>query len=152
MAVKGNEDICRIVSDLIQLDFDAIDAYRAAIDRLAAERYRDRLGEFLADHERHVRELSVKVRELGGQPPGEADFMRYLTKGSVVIASLMEDRGILQAMSANAQITNRAYQSALDALAGTADIERLVRRNRDDERRHTLWLDTTLDSDMQSAA
>jgi hypothetical protein len=48
------------------------------------------------NHERHTRELSVVVRELGGTL--KADMKSVLTKGKVVIGNITGDSGILQAM------------------------------------------------------
>src|SRR4051812_28599398 len=92
----GNEkDVVRLLKDLIELDYDAIEAYRAAIDRIEDPTDKTQLRRFLEDHERHVSELSVLIRNVGEEPPQGADIKAILTKGKVVIGGLMGDRAIL---------------------------------------------------------
>ena len=57
-----------LLNDLIHLDFDAIAAYEAAIDRLHQASDREQLGRFMADHRRHTVDLSLIVRENGESP------------------------------------------------------------------------------------
>ncbi|MBS0184905.1 MAG: DUF2383 domain-containing protein [Proteobacteria bacterium] len=47
------------LKSLLELDYDAIEAYKAAIERLENQTYKDKLTEFQEDHERHVEELSA---------------------------------------------------------------------------------------------
>ena len=57
-----------LLEDLIQLDYDATDAYQAAIDRLENSSYRTRLAEFMRDHLRHITELGEILSEHGAHP------------------------------------------------------------------------------------
>ena len=141
-----NREACEKLNDLIQLDHDAIEAYEAAIERLDSAEYRARMQEFCDDHRRHTSELGAQVRLLGGTPKQKGDFMAMLTKGKVVIGNLAEDRGILMAMNANEKVTNETYEHVLEKLAGHADLEPLVRRNLEDERRHKAWIETALEA------
>lgn len=43
---------------LVELDFDAIEAYEAAINRLENAQFKTQLKSFKEDHERHVRDLN----------------------------------------------------------------------------------------------
>lgn len=140
-----NDTVCEKLNDLIQLDFDAIDAYAAAIERLESAEYRQQLAAFMADHERHTENLAAKVRELGGTPKHKGDAMRILTKGKVVIGGLMGDKAILMAMKANEEVTNKTYEHMLEKVSGRPDVESLVDGNLGDERRHKAWIDATLE-------
>ena len=46
------------LNDLIALDYDAVGAYQAAIDRVDVESIRSRLLVFQGDHRRHIQDLS----------------------------------------------------------------------------------------------
>ncbi len=83
-----------LLEDLIQLDYDAADAYQAAIDRLDDRRFRDALAEFKRDHLRHIAELSDILSGMGRTPPKEGDMKGILAKGKVVIGGLMGDESI----------------------------------------------------------
>src|SRR5580704_15096548 len=93
---KTSEQVIKHLNALIELDFDAIEAYQAAIERLSEPTERMQLHRFLADHTRHVVDLSALVVELGGQPATKADFKKLLTKGKVVVAGLVGDRAVLE--------------------------------------------------------
>ncbi len=57
-----------LLNNLIELDFDAIEAYKAAISRVDDMSDRAQLARFLEDHQRHVADLSPLVERLGGVP------------------------------------------------------------------------------------
>jgi uncharacterized protein (TIGR02284 family) len=132
------------INDLIHLDSDAIEAYEAAIERLEDAQDRAKLGEFLADHRRHVHELRELVVALGGKPVHGADVKRYLTKGKVVLGSLAGDRAVLLAMKSNEDDTNAAYERAISRDGDDPQIRPLLEKNLADERRHRAWIERRL--------
>lgn len=145
MAIS-RESLCEELNDLIQLDFDAIEAYEAAIERLDSADCRDNLERFMRDHERHTVNLSEQVRMLGGTPKTKGDFMAMLTKGKVLIGQIADDKGILMAMNANEAVTNKTYEKALAKMVGHPTEEAVVRANLADERRHKQWIEQKLES------
>lgn len=142
--VGKEKDIADLLGALIHVDLDAIEAHEAAIDRLDDDADQAQLGEFRDDHDRHVRELQPLVTELGAQPPTKADFKRVLTKGRVVLASLVGDHAILTAMKTNEDDTNLAYDRALERDDLPAHVREVLLRSRDDERRHRAYIDRRL--------
>jgi rubrerythrin len=129
-----------LLTDLIQLDYDAADAYQAAIDRLENATYRAELSKFKADHLRHIEELGDALTAMGRTPPKEGDFKGFLTKGKVVIGGLMGDEAILQAMRTNEEDTNTAYERALGFRGVPPATQQTLERGREDERRHLAWI------------
>lgn len=145
VTIRGKElDVTKLLCNLIELDFDAIEAYQAAVDRLDDFMTQQQMRAFMADHERHVRELSEFVTRLGAQPPTTGDFKRVLTKGKVVIGQLVGDRGILMAMKSNEDDTNRAYEQAVRRHDLTTELRETLQRNLSDERRHRAWIEDRL--------
>lgn len=140
-AVGTQADLGDLLHQLIELDFDAIEAYRAALSRFDDTSYRSRMSDFQADHERHVHELSVLVRAMGREPPEGPDMKQYLTRGKVVIAGLLGDPAILAAMVTNEDDTNTAYERAAARADLSTDLRELLERNLGDERRHRGWLE-----------
>jgi rubrerythrin len=134
------------VKDLLELDYDAIEAYKAAIERIENQDYKSKLVEFKADHERHTEELSQLIRELGDEPPKGPSAKQYLTKGKVVIANLIGDNAILLAMKDNEEDTNTAYER-LNTHKHKPDMANdVLSRGRADEGRHREWLNRTLNN------
>jgi uncharacterized protein (TIGR02284 family) len=140
----GTEDnAIEMLEHLIALDYDAVEAYQAAIERLDNKDYQASLAAFKADHQRHVRELSPVVQQLGGTPPTGPDSSKGLmAQGKVAMADLIGDKAILEAMRTNEDDTNTAYQRAMEK--APAEVLDIVTRGREDERRHCEWILTTL--------
>lgn len=126
---------------LIELDYDAIEAYEAAINRLENAEYRLQMQQFKADHERHVVELSEALAQIGQKPPTGPDAKQYLTQGKVVLAKIMGDKAILTAMRSNEIDTNTAYERVSMHEHITAEFTAIVQRGFADEKRHKAWLE-----------
>ncbi len=136
----GNEkDTLSLFHSLAELDYDAIEAYDAAIERVDSAMDRQMLSQFRADHLRHVSELSGAIRQMGGTPPTQGDIKRVLTKGKVVLMGLAGDRAVLQAMKSNEEDTNTAYERAVVRNIPSHYLA-IVERGLDDERKHRAWL------------
>jgi uncharacterized protein (TIGR02284 family) len=142
MATMTNQrELVQLLNNLIELDFDAIEAYKAAIERLVDTGDKAQLGQFLEDHRRHVSDLSTLVAGLQGTPATHADMKQVLTKGKVVLGGLIGDKAILQAMKSNEDDTNRAYEKATARSGIPAHIREVLERNLQDERRHRAWME-----------
>ena len=89
--VGTETDLVSLLTDLVQLDFDAVDAYQAAIDRLDNPEWRATLASFRDDHLRHTAELGEALRGMGIVPPSGGDIKSMLTQGKVVMAGLVGD-------------------------------------------------------------
>jgi len=143
--VGTQKEIGKLLIELTELEYDAVEAYQAAIDRLDNPEYARSLRSFRDDHERHTRELKPFVRELGGTPAEEAGAKSLLTSGKVMIASLAGDEAILRAMLSNEEDTNTAYERATRHDDLSSAMQRVLQSNLQDERRHRDWIKTTLD-------
>ena len=142
--VGKQKDIADLLNSLIELDLDAVEAYEAAIERIDDATDKAQLGAFKSDHERHVRDLTPLVSELGEEPVAEPDIKRVLTKGKVVLASIAGDRLILAAMKTNEDDTNKAYDRAVGRDDVPSHVREVLVRNRDDERRHRAYIEKRL--------
>jgi uncharacterized protein (TIGR02284 family) len=133
-----------LLNALLELDYDAIEAYRAAIARLESSEDRQQLATFLADHERHTRELTPLVSAMGKEPSKGADMKQWLTKGKVIIAGLVGDKAILMAMKTNEDDTNVAYERAMQRSDLPSNVRVVIERNLGDERRHRAYIEARL--------
>jgi uncharacterized protein (TIGR02284 family) len=148
--VRGMEgNIIHLLNNLIELDYDAIEAYEAAIARLKDADDREQLRTFMADHVRHTNDLTAAVRKLGGDPASKGDFKRLLTKGKVVLAALVDDRAILFAMKTNETDTNTAYERATKHEGLSPEFKTILEKNLGDERRHKAWIEERLEAYAQ---
>jgi hypothetical protein len=88
--------------DLLQLELDALPMYALAISALRDRELRVQLQAFQGDHERHARDLSALIREMGGMPPMLPHWPTGLLKLGVQVAGLTGgDRTVLLSFVAN---------------------------------------------------
>ena len=136
---QGDTKVTDKLNKLIELEHDAIEAYEEAIKRLESRELANTLDSFLADHRRHLTELTEEVLRLGGRPKTKGDFKRVLTKGKVVLGDMAGDRGIIKAMDSNEKETNQKYEDALKLRGLPPSVVSLLERALDDERTHKSW-------------
>lgn len=135
----------RTLKELVKLDYDAIEAYDAAIERLEDPVTKEELARFRQDHVRHTENLGQLLGRMNEEVPDGPDMKRLLTEGKVYIANLGGDKAILRAMQANEKVTNEAYEKALEANGFDAAIRDTLMANLDDERRHKAWIESRID-------
>jgi uncharacterized protein (TIGR02284 family) len=141
--IGTENDPVKMLEHLMSLDYDAIDAYQAAIERLENDEYVRVLLQFKSDHERHVTELRPLITQLGGTPPNGPGAKSLLSTGKVRLAKLFGDEAVLRAMKTNESDTNAAYEKAL--AKAPAEASEVLRRGREDERKHLEWIVSTLE-------
>jgi hypothetical protein len=134
-----------VLNHLIAVDYDAIEAYEAAIGRLGSTPDATQLVRFLDDHKRHVLDLTRLVKDLGGEATGHADFRRFVNTGRVVLGGLIGDDAVLHAMKSNEDDIGSHYERAASSEGLAIDARSLVLRIMGDERRHRDWFERRLD-------
>lgn len=148
--IGKEKDSIKLVKDLIELDYDAIEAYEAAMERVENVAYKAQLTAFRDDHRRHVAELTQFLVNMGEKAPLQGDIKRVLTKGKVVLGGLIGDRAILVAMKTNEDDTNTAYERATQRNDVQAELMAMFTRNLADERRHRAWIEQQLAMEKSS--
>lgn len=138
------DEVIADLNSLIQLEYDAIAAYQAAIERLESERYKETFREFLGDHKSHVTNLTNLVIGEGGTPEDGGDMKKVLTKGKVVLADIAGDEAILKAMNSNEKQTNKKYEKSVEN-DYPPNIKVELQKGLSDERRHKAWIEAALE-------
>jgi rubrerythrin len=141
VGTQGN--IIHAIQNLIELDYDAAEAYEVAIDRIGNEAYKAQLRLFKADHLRHIQELSAYLQKQNEEvPEGPSLGKQWLTKGKVVLADIIGDHTILIAMRSNEIDTNTAYERIAKRNDKPIELLDTIDRGLQDEKRHKAWLDS----------
>ncbi len=141
----GNEDnLDTLLKHLVELDYNAIEAYEAAVERVDNPAYKQTLEQFCQDHINHTLNLSQILRARGETPPDGPSAKRILTKGKVVIADLMGDKAILKAMHSNEVDTNTAYERATSNMSVSPETLEVLLLNFADEQKHKRWLESAI--------
>ncbi|MES2608513.1 MAG: ferritin-like domain-containing protein [Pseudomonadota bacterium] len=146
--VGMQDDFGSALKDLIELEYDAVEAYEAAINRLDNEEYRMSITSFMQDHLRHIKEVSELLKKHNETPPsGPSLAKQWLTKGKVIFGNLVGDKTILMALRSNEIDTNTAYERLKIHEHIWSDARDIINRGLMDERKHKKWLESVLDSE-----
>jgi bacterioferritin (cytochrome b1) len=141
--VGNQEDFSEALKELLELDYSAVDAYEAAIERLENPGYQQKLEEFKGDHERHIQEISSLLSKNHQDVPEKGSLgKQLLATGKVVLANMMGDNTILQAMKSNEIDTNTAYERMRDHKNKWPEAEDIISRGLNDEKKHKEWLES----------
>lgn len=133
-------DLIKKLNDLAQVDIDAYHAYSQAIDAIKDNDIQDKLRQFQQDHEKHIDNLSMAVKKLGGEPISfSRDFKGFLITGYTAIRSMTGDIGALKAMDTNEKITNKSYDDMLNEEL-PADIYSMIEKHDKDEKQHLAYI------------
>ncbi len=127
------------LTDLLQLEYDALPAYSVAIAGLRRPDLRETLGAYRADHERHVHDLSAQIRRLGGVPLALPHLPTGLLKLAVQMSGLAGgDRAVLLAFVSNEWQSQEKY-ARYAARPYPPELAALLQRHAADEARHYAW-------------
>lgn len=132
------------LSRLRQLDQEAEAAYEAAAGRVRRPSLRRGLRALAADCRRHVDELAPYLPAAGVSCGPDDDDRRLLRAGRLMLAQVLGDAAVLDALGDLVREGSAAYDHALadDRLATPA--RAVVQRNACDEHRHESWLRAAL--------
>ena len=127
------------LTDLLQLEHDALPAYSVAIAGLRRPDLRETLEAYRSDHERHVQDLSAQIRRLGGVPLALPHLPTGLLKLAVQMAGLPGgDRAVLLAFVSNEWQSQEKY-ARYAARPYPPELAALLQRHAADEARHYAW-------------
>ncbi len=128
------------LNDLLQLDYDSVQAYTVAIERLRDSEARTTIASFREDHERHIREITEVMRTRGGEPINLPHLPTGVFKLAVQgVGAAGGDKGVLLAFKSNERQARDKYRRASNR-AHDPEVATLLRRGADDEQRHYSWV------------
>lgn len=141
--VGTQTDFADAIKQLIELDYDAAEAYATAYNKLNNDIHKIKIREFQRDHEQHAAQLTELLENHNvSAPSGPSVGKQWLTKGKVIIAGLMGNTEVLKAMLDNEVDTNTAYERMLRHENMWSDAISIIRRGLEDEKKHKSWLES----------
>lgn len=147
-----DREIAKRLSDLCQLDIDAVHAYGKAIEHIDIPEVRDQIIKFQNDHERHITDLSGIIRRLGHEPPEfSKDFKGFLLEGFTALRGVTGSEGALKALKSGEEMTNKKYSEAR-SWEMPLDIVSVIQNNYEDEQRHLHYVNQAIDSRIWETA
>lgn len=143
--VGTQSDFGKAVQELVELEYDVVEAYEAAINRLENKRYKSQLEKFRNDLKRHIQDFSklLALHDIEA-PKGPSMGKQWLEKGKVLLANIVSDNAILRAMKSNEEDACKAYERLHNHEGKWREAESLLLHCMDDERQHSAWLTSAL--------
>ena len=139
-----NENLIEALSNLVQLDIDAVHAYDQALKEIDDPIIKDRLLKFQDEHRNHISGLSKQIEELGGQPPEYSrDIKGYVIEAFTAIRSFTGLKGALAVMKTTEEITNRHYGEVVSWQAPSA-VKEVMRTYFSEEKVHLDYITSNL--------
>ncbi|WP_448207406.1 hypothetical protein [Azospirillum sp. sgz302134] len=127
------------LTDLLQLEHDALPAYSLAIGALRDPRLREELRDHRADHERHVEALSALIRDRNGIPVQLPHLPTGVFKLAVqALGTPGGDRAVLLAFVSNEWQSREKYARHA-ARPHDPEVAAVLHRHAEDEARHYAW-------------
>lgn len=125
------------LKELVELNYDIIDAYQVAIDKLTSVQLRMQFIAFKKDYENQIAEIGDILSRHNQVPPrGTSLAKKWITRGKVILANLFNNKAILIAMKSNEEDSNAAYENILKHLEKWSDTEAILLKGLADVRRH----------------
>lgn len=127
-----------VLNDLLQLDHDAVSAYKLALRELDSAQLESELRRHLQDHERHIEELEEHIERLDGMKMPLPHLTGAFKLAVQAAAGPGNDRAVLLAFKANEMQVRDKYARVAD-MTLPPDVAETVNRAAADERRHYDW-------------
>lgn len=128
------------LNDLLQLDYDSVQAYTVAIERLRDGEARSTIASFREDHERHIREITEVIRSRGGEPINLPHLPTGVFKLAVQgVGAAGGEKGILLAYKSNERQARDKYRRASNR-THDPEVGTILRLAAEDEQRHYSWV------------
>ena len=140
----AEKDIIAVLSNLVQLDIDAVHAYSQAVKEIDDSIIRDRLLKFQEEHRARIDALSKIIADIGGNPPEQTkDFKGYVIEAFAAIRSFTGLKGALKGIKITEEITNRYYGEAVSQEM-PSEVKRFLRTYFSEEKVHLDYISSNL--------
>ncbi|WP_339897677.1 DUF2383 domain-containing protein [uncultured Gilvimarinus sp.] len=127
------------MNDLLDMDRQAIIAYRTALKSIEDEQAKLRLSQHLTDYKLHSVLLRKTIVNEGGTPHKKSSKSRSLSIQKVAFARTQSDQALLRALGESEKICEKRYQRSF-VIGHAEPIQTVLQKGLDNSRRHMAWL------------
>ena len=140
----ADDALVRLLSELTQLDIDAVHVYDQAIKALDDKIIKERITRFRDNHEQHAVLLMNEIRAMGAEPPKYTrDIKGYVMEAVTAVRTVSGMEGALKALKTTEERTNRYYGEAV-SLEVPSGIKEILRKHFSDEKIHLDYITSNL--------
>lgn len=147
------DELLRKLKSLAQMDTDAVDVYREALEHVTDDDVRTNYERFQGEHQHHAEELSKLIVRLGGEQPDlKVDMSGRLVDWVTAIRSRRGTEGALHAMETAERYHNRHYDEAIGWDVEDDEVSKLLKRFDEDEKRHLGYIEERLGANITAGS
>lgn len=140
--VGQQTDFAKALKELVELEYEALEAYEAAINRIESANYKQGLVNAKAEHKSQVSDLTQLLTSKGIEAPRGPSGTQLISIGKVAIANLFGDNAILKAIIQLEEDINTAYKRMTEHDQKFIEAEKMLTTGLANENRHITWLKT----------
>jgi len=129
-----------MLENITEYEYDVVEAYRTAKDRLSHTSDLAMLQSFEDEHTEQIRQLASATRSMGTWVPRAGDWQQVLTEGKVAMASLVGELPVLTAMTHNEENVLHAYERAARRQDVPESVRAVLAMHENQARRRHSWL------------
>jgi rubrerythrin len=137
-----------LLLDLYKHDVAACDVYKEVLSHIEDDELRNRITEFLHDHQEHVRSLEAAYEKRVGSPPARGiDIKGTMLFGYASMRSMTGQEGAIKALQTAERVLLKRYEEAAAQEDDyPEDIAKIINKDLKDEQRHNAYIDDKLSS------
>jgi len=141
------DDAIQHLDRLIQLEYDTMAAYRAAMERVDNTASRGELELFFEDHDETARALASCITRYGGEAH-HGDLERAWTNGGKLVGRASGDAAVLGVLADLEGKVRRVYETAQEQLRQVADppLASVLAAALAEDEQHRKWLVQAIES------
>lgn len=135
-----------ILLDLYRHDAAACDVYKEVLSHIEDNGLREKITEFLHDHQEHVKSLESAYEKIVGSPAVRGvDVKGTMLLGYVNIRSITGQEGALKALQTAEKVLLKRYEEAASQGADyPEDVAKIINKDFKDEQKHNSYIDDKL--------
>ncbi|NLW32008.1 MAG: ferritin-like domain-containing protein [Fibrobacter sp.] len=134
------KELVKKLETLQKTDYDALQSYDKALERIDDDELKNQILQFRKDHERHIYSISDLLRTMGLTPSSSfPDLKGVFLQGITAIEGLSGTEGVLKALEKGEIMTNDEYAEA-DTWFVDPKIHEIITSNYKDEKKHLNFI------------
>lgn len=143
MTTRANFNVFAMaLFDVLKSDYDAVEAYAFAMNKVSNKMYLPILKLFKQDHEDHIILINRFIQDHHIKVPNDEKMKSALPKIKVYLGNLMGDTSILLAIASSEANANQAYERINLFEERWPEIVETLKRHLDDEVTHKVWFES----------
>lgn len=142
--VGTQSDFLDALNCLLELEYEAIEIYEAAINRIESKNYVTQLKSFKQDHQNHIDKISKYLASKNYDLVKKPGIKQWISIASISFSSIIGDKNVLGSFRSAEEDTNTAYERVNNHSEAAQDFKRELTSFYEDEKRHKKWIEEAI--------